>query len=294
MYENQTYEAILARCLGRVTAAVDKREGSILYDALAPACAELAALYTELSAMANRAFPDTATGEDLDRKAAERAITRKAATRAVRRGVFSSGDGRGLSVPVGTRFSGGGLNYAVTEQMGSGVCRLTCETAGAEGNTWFGTLLPIDYVAGLVGAELTDVLVPGEEGENDDSLRARYFDSFESQAFAGNVADYRERIRAMDGVGGVKVARSPSGGGTVGVTLVAGDWTVPTDALVRAVQQAVDPLDSQGEGMGLAPIGHRVTVAGATGRTVDVAFGLTLESGVTWSNVEASVTNGAA
>ena len=173
--------------------------------------------------------------------------------------------------------------------MENGAYRLTCETAGEAGNTWFGTLLPIDYVAGLAGAELTDVLIPGEDEEDDDSLRARYFDSFDSQAFGGNVADYRERIHAMDGVGGVKVARAPSGGGTVGVTIVASDWTVPTEALVSAVQTAVDPIDSPGEGVGLAPIGHTVTVAGVTGRTVDVAFALTLESGVTWSNIEAGV-----
>lgn len=291
MYEDQTYEAILERCLDRVTAAVDKREGSILYDALAPACAELAALYTELSATLDRAFPDTATGEDLDRKAAERAITRKAATKAVRAGTFADGAGTALAVPIGTRFSGGGLNYAVTEKTEDGACRLTCETAGEAGNTWFGTLLPIDYVAGLAGAELTDVLIPGEDEEDDDSLRTRYFDSFESQAFGGNVADYRERIRAMDGVGGVKVARAPSGGGTVGVTIVASDWTAPTAALVSAVQTAVDPVTNQGAGVGLAPIGHTVTVAGVTGRTVDVFFILTLESGVTWSNIEAGVTS---
>lgn len=290
MYEDQTYEAILARCLARVTVAVDKREGSILYDALAPACAELATLYTELSATLDRAFPDTATGEDLDRKAAERAITRKAATKAVRKGTFVDGNSASLAVPIGTRFSGGGLTYAVAEYISAGAYRLTCETAGEVGNTWFGTLLPIDYVAGLAGAELTDVLIPGEDEEDDDSLRARYFDSFDSQAFGGNVADYRERIRAMDGVGGVKVARAPSGGGTVGVTIVASDWTVPAQALVSAVQTAVDPMDSQGEGVGLAPIGHTVTVTGVTGRTVDVALTLTLEYGVTWSNIEAGVT----
>ena len=39
MTDEHSYEALMARCLGRVSAEVDKREGSILYDALAPACA---------------------------------------------------------------------------------------------------------------------------------------------------------------------------------------------------------------------------------------------------------------
>lgn len=49
MYETQTFETIMDRCLSRVSSSVDKREGSVIYDALAPACAELATLYTELS-----------------------------------------------------------------------------------------------------------------------------------------------------------------------------------------------------------------------------------------------------
>ena len=51
MYETQTFETIMDRCLSRVSSSVDKREGSVIYDALAPACAELATLYTELSNM---------------------------------------------------------------------------------------------------------------------------------------------------------------------------------------------------------------------------------------------------
>lgn len=54
MYETQTFETIMDRCLSRVSSSVDKREGSVIYDALAPACAELATLYTELSNILDR------------------------------------------------------------------------------------------------------------------------------------------------------------------------------------------------------------------------------------------------
>ena len=40
MYENMTFENVMDRCLARVSASVDKREGSIVYDAIAPAAAE--------------------------------------------------------------------------------------------------------------------------------------------------------------------------------------------------------------------------------------------------------------
>lgn len=41
MYEEVTYEEILERMLERVPDDMDKREGSLIYDALAPAAIEL-------------------------------------------------------------------------------------------------------------------------------------------------------------------------------------------------------------------------------------------------------------
>ena len=284
MAEDHSYEAILRRCLEEAPAEVDRREGSLLYDALAPACARLAALYTELDTMLDRAFPDTAAGEDLDRKCAERGIARLEAAPAVRRGYFT-----GATPPLGARFSGGDLNFAVTLDEGEGACQLTAETAGAAGNSWFGTLLPIDHIAGLTAASLGEVLVPGEDEEDDESLRGRYFASFEEQAFGGNAADYRARVGELDGVGGVKAARTPAGGGTVGVCILGADWAPPSPELVEQVQQALDPGENPGAGVGLAPIGHTVTVTGARGVTVDVAFTLTLAPNVTWADVEQAV-----
>lgn len=290
MYEKETYEVIMERCLARVPNSIDKREGSILFDALAPACAELAILYTELDNILDRAFPDTATGDDLDRKCAERSIVRKPATAAVRKATFTNASGGAMAVPLGTRFSGGAMNYKVAEAIGQGEFKLTAELPGSSGNTYFGTLLPIDFVEGLAGAELSDVLIPGEDEEGDESLRKRYFASYDLQAFGGNAADYKERIGAMDGVGGVKIARAPSGGGTVGVTIVSSQWTVPTSELISAVQTAVDPVVNRGAGVGIAPIGHTVTVSGVIGKTIKVSFTLTFEANVTWSNVQTDVT----
>ena len=65
---------------------------------------------------------------------------------------------------------------------------------------------------------------------------------------------------------------------------------VPSQALISAVQDALDPLDSQGQGVGLAPIGHTVTVQGVTGVTVGVSFTLTLEANLTFAQLEQELT----
>ena len=41
MYESQTFDVILKRMLDRVSNSLDKREGSIIYDAAAPAANEI-------------------------------------------------------------------------------------------------------------------------------------------------------------------------------------------------------------------------------------------------------------
>lgn len=290
MYEDRTFDALMGRCLGRVPNGLDMREGSVIYDALAPACAELAALYTELGTMLDRAFPDTATGDDLDRLALMRSLKRAEATFAVRKGLFTGTSGAGFDVPLGARFSGGDLNFTATKRLAAGQYELTAETPGSGGNRYFGTLFPIDHLEGLASATLTDVLVPGDDAEDDDGLRGRYFASLNGLAFGGNLADYREKVGSLDGVGGVKVFPAWSGGGTVKLVLVDSLWKVPSDKLVQEVQNAVDPVGHQGEGVGFAPIGHVVTAAPAEGVPVTVSLALTLGGNITWEGVKPEVT----
>lgn len=289
MYENMTFENIMDRCLARVSSSVDKREGSIIYDAIAPAVAELAILYIELAYLLDRAFPDTETGDDLTKKCQERSVFRTPATFAVRKGYFEKADGSSCDVEIGTRFSGWDMNFTVTERIAPGQYRLTAEAAGAAGNEYIGTLFPIDYAPDLAAARMADILIPGEDEEGDDALRARYYATLESQAFGGNIADYKNKVDLLPGVGAVKVIPVWAGGGTVKVIIVDSEGGVPSDDLVLSVQEAVDPVGTHGTGMGLAPIGHVVTVEGVTGTTIDVSFTLTFDTGVAWADVKDAV-----
>ena len=287
-YSEMTFERILQRCLERVPSAVDKREGSIIYDALAPAAVELAILYTELSTILDRANIDTATGLDLDNKARERGIFRAAATPAIRKGTFTGSSGA-MDIPIGSRFTGGSINYVVTQRIAAGSYQMTCEEAGEIGNSYFGNLLPVEYVADLATATLEDILIPGEDEESDDELRKRYYDSLTATAFGGNKKDYREKVNALVGVGDCRVYPAWNGGGTVRVAIIASDYNAPSELLVSTVQTALDPVQNQGEGVGIAPIGHVVTVEGVTSQAINVSFKLTLENNVVWGDISKAV-----
>ncbi|WP_373325615.1 baseplate J/gp47 family protein [Sporomusa paucivorans] len=269
MYEHMTYETILQRMLDRVPNKFDKREGSVIYDALAPAALELALAYIELDVYLTETFGDTAAREYLIKRARERGLTPEPATYAKVKGLFTPTE---LSIPIGARFSYDDVNYAVTEKVSSGVYFLTCEAAGIAGNKSAGMLLPIDYVAGLQTATLMEVTVPGEDEEATEVFRARYLASFNSQAYGGNIADYREKVNKIQGIGGVKVYPVWQGGGTVRIAFMTSEFKPPTPEFVSEVQELIDPIPYQGEGLGIAPIGHIVTVGGVSDS--QIAIGL--------------------
>jgi len=280
MYENITYEVILQRMLDRVPNNIDKREGSIIYNALAPAAVELQNMYIQLDTILNESFADTQTRDYLIKRCAERGIIPEPATKAILKGEFN------IDVPIGSRFSLDMLNYIVIEKISDGIFKLECETPGSEGNQQFGTLIPIDYIEGLTSAKLTELLIPGEDEEDTESLRERYFNSLESQSFGGNIADYKEKTKQLPGVGGVKVYPVWNGGGTVKLVIIDSTYNVPSSTLIDAVQTAVDPIQNQGKGVGFAPIGHVVTVEGVSATTININTNITYQEGWTWADIE--------
>ena len=284
MYEDMTYDTILQRMLAAVPDSVDKREGSIIYDALAPAAIELRQAYLQLDHILNESFADTETREYLIRRAAERGLAPYKATMAVLEAELT-----GAEVPNGTRFSIEALHYTVTDKIDDTHYKIQCETPGTEGNRYFGTLTPVDYISGLQTAEITELLVPGEDEEDTETFRKRYFDNIQAQSFGGNIADYKQRVGAISGVGGVRVYPVWNGPGTVKVIFTTSQNGVPTDDLIQEVQTMVDPEQNHGIGLGLAPIGHTVTVQGAKAFTVNVSANITCVQGHTWDDIAPNV-----
>lgn len=275
MFENMTYEYILKRALSNVPTQVDKRQGSVIYDAIAPCCAELAQAYIQLDIIINNAFADTAEREYLILRAKEAGIEPYGATAAVLKGEFD------VAVDIGTRFNLEDLNYIVTEAISESghTYKLECETKGTVGNTRFGSIIPISTVKGLGSAKITELLIPGEDTEDTEEFRKRYFKAVSKEAFGGNRADYINKVKAINGVGQVKVYRTPSGGGSVSVVITDSENCVPSRELVDEVKEILDPAEYEGLGYGEAPVGHCVSVEGADRCEVSVTAEWECESG---------------
>lgn len=326
-----TYEEILGRMLSRVPDKLDKREGSVIFDAHSPAALELQRLYVELNTLIAESYADSASREPLIRRCKERGITPYEATKALLKGAFTP-----TTIDVtGKRFNIGAVNYTVLSKIKDGEYQVQCESPGAGGNQLLGAMIPIEYIDGLETAELTELLVPGEDEEDTEALRKRYFRSFNEKAFGGNVQDYLEKTNAIPGVGSTKVTGVWGGdirpaelipsaavkswyegaigkmsgeaatwlksvyaaasekklttSGTVLLTILNSDYNAASETLIQKVQNAIDPPKDAGEGYGLAPIGHMVSVKSAVEVAVAVTTNITFDTGYGWSNLQNAI-----
>ena len=214
MFEEYDFDTLLDKMLSNVDDRMDKREGSVIYDAVAPAALELANFYINLDMTLDEVFAESASYYYLIKRASERGLLPKEETNAIllMRVVPSE-----TKISVGDRFNLDELNYTVTSIIdgNAGTYQVQCETAGIVGNQQLGVLLPIETeneLNDMESATLEEVLIPGEDEEDVESFRERYFASFDNEAFGGNKADYVEKVNNIDGIGGCKPIRAWSGG----------------------------------------------------------------------------------
>lgn len=281
MYENQSFNTIIERkkeYIRKNHPGVDTREGSIAHIALAPTALESSEVYAVLDGILQNGFATTASRPFLELIAKERGLSPYPATKAILRGEFTPID---INIPIGERFRRSTLNYSIIEKISNGVYKLECETAGVIGGSVLGDLIPVGNIASLATATLTDVLIPGRDAQGTEDFRKEYFSSFETSAFGGNIADYVKWVNNLPGVGGVKVYPVWDGAKTVKIVFIDSAFGKPSTELIELTQNAIDPIGRQGEGVGIAPIWHFVTVEGVENITVNITTTFTYETG--WS-----------
>jgi len=290
--EEFDYDYFLESALDKVPEGFDTREGSILYDALAPACYQMSDFIMQLKNVLLDTFAQTAVGGYLDLRAEEHGIRRIAATPAVVTGVFTDSEGDPYKLlEEGNQFSSIGESpvfYSVVKQLTDGTYTLICETAGIIGNQYIGQLLPVDNFNGLGEATLTEITIPARDAESDDDLRARILKTYEINQYGGNIEDYIQFTSKLEGVGAVQVYPIWNGGGTVRVVILSNSFELPTKSLIDRVQEAIDPTGDQ-KGYGIAPIGHQVTVAGPTAKTINLSLHIDTEVGTTIDSIKSSI-----
>lgn len=306
--DDNSFEKIMDRCLGnKILENVDKRPGSIIYDALAPICLELAEAYVKMDIMEEQTYLMTATGNNLDKRVYDYGLSRTPATNALRIAEFKKYkmdsndnfvyDNEGnkilidMDITEGARFTlpeDSSITFEYTGKI-DGYNILKCEQTGTKGNEHVGTILPLVPIKNLIEAKIISTYKPAEDEETDEELRERTINSINYRSFGGNIEDYIEKVNAIDGVGNTKVFPAWQQNGSVLLSIVDPQFNPITDEFAKNLKEQIDPEESSGQGIGIAPIGHTVTITTPVEKNVDIELTLKIEKNAIQGEITSEV-----
>ena len=290
--EAQNYDYWLNLMLDNVPNDIDKREGSIIYDAVAPAAMVSAQQSLSLANILRETYIKTAQGEFLDYRAVEHGTSRYAATNAEVKARFNDDDGNPVNVEVADRIASiaeSPIFYAVIKAYDDGTAEMQAEESGTSANSYIGQVLPVTPNDNLAWAEITEVTIPARDEETDDHLRARLLNSNSWVAYGGNVADYLDMTSKIHDVGATQVYPTWDGPGTVKLVILNNDLMPASQTLIKKVKEEIDPEESATQGYGLAPIDHRVSVVAPETFKVDITMNVTIADSANIDAIRANI-----
>ena len=293
-FDTYNFDYFMNESLSRVPEGIDIREGSIIYDALAPAAWSFTEMALNIKNVLLNTYTQTAQGIFLDYRAQENGLVRLPATFGELKARFTDPNGIAFNPPIGTRFSTIGdetIYYEVSKKISDGIFSIVSTTAGSATSSYLGQILPIDNISGLGYAEIIDKLIPGRDVEDDEALRARILASVGTIEYGGNIADYLKIMSKYTNVGATQIYPTWKGGGTVKIVILNNDFDAASSTLVAQVQEDVDPGADSGNGYGFAPIGHTVTVAAPTIKTIEVSAKIATEPSKTAIGLTSTIEN---
>ena len=253
------------------------------------AAAQLASLWQQAEWTRRQCFPQTATGEDLEKHAALRGLSRGQAVYAEGSITFSIGTARGsaFSIDAGvTCTTAAGTAFVTTGAGSIPAGETTCTVparavqAGADGNVPAGsivflTLPPTGVVSCINGAAFTG----GADEEDDEALRSRILASYRTLPNGANRAWYESAVRSIEGVAAVQVLPCERGAGTVDVVFSTPEG-LPEADLVAEVQAKLSAVRE---------ICVDVQVSAPSGVSVDVEASVAARDGYDAAAVRADV-----
>lgn len=290
LYEDRTYENLMAEMRADVSSDIDQQEGSFIDLVLGKQAVRLEEAYENLDYIHENMLCDTQDREHLIESGAEAGQPIYEGTEAEVLVVIN------CEVPEGTVLSAidSEYNYATAEMIGRKdiqsvdddgepitlsyyTYRAVAEDTGIEPGSYRGEIEPSDFLDDFDDGWIEDVLVPGKDEEDIEGYRERRLQWFQTKACAGNRAYYKEILHELENVGGVKIKRRLPGSTYIEVCIQDAAYKAASEEIIAAVKNAVDPEEYSGEGYGLAPIGHEVNITTVKAVTVNVSAALVLE-----------------
>lgn len=274
----------------RIDPKYEKTPGYLIYDVTQAVGQEMDDADKVVEETNAKLDADNLSGEELDRFVKQRkGVERKAATYATGT-VTVTGNG---TVAAGDIFeTENGVQFEATEEVTvqeTAEIPVRAKVAGNIGIVGAGaiTQMPIT-IAGIARCENATATEGGYNAEADDALRERYYLALRTPTSSGNKTAYRNWALEVSGVGDAQVYPLGHGAGTVDVVIINDQMLPASASLVGDVQSYIDP-NSEGKGLGTAPIGAKCYVTAATKIDINIAGKVTLQSGAVSAAVEVAI-----
>ena len=285
MYSEKTANDILDEMLANVRNDVDKREGSIVYDMLAPSAHRWELVGFALDAILELGFIDTANGEYIDKRASEQGLTRKPAEHA--KGTVTITGEANIEVPAGfIVFTDDGLEFSTDEiatigAKGTVDVPCTAIVGGLESNVAIKAITQFEETALKITAVTNnEPFSGGIDEESDNELKNRYLTKVRNPVGSGNVYHYQEWALSVSGVTKARVFPLWNGNGTVKVVVTGQNGRAPSEEILTAVRDAIAAN---------APIGATVTVVAVKEIALSVSATVELLNGATVLDVQDAI-----
>lgn len=233
---------------------------------------ELYRLRAQIAWLERQAFPQTASGEWLDRHGAQRGVIRREAAKA--KGVITFSRYLPLSfdllIPKGAVCAVPGdepVEYVTTQEAvlpeGALSVDVPAQAAagGASGNAAAGYInamvMPVNGINYVTNKQ---AFTGGRERESEEAFRARVLDAYRNLPSGSNAAYYRDVALSLEGVGAAGAKPRINGANTVGVYVWGVDGP-PEEALLERLRQEYELRRE---------LGVTVTVQAAQAQAVNV------------------------
>lgn len=300
MYEDQTIDVVMSRLLGKVDDKYNKDAGNLVYDVLKPCAIEISSLYQVIGQLENLLNVDNMSGDTLATYVYQRkGLIRKA-------GGYSTTtlDIQGnASINEGDLFStNGNIQFSATETVtisGSGQVKVQCTQIGSVGNVPANTIVEMPItIPGITSVTNQQPLTDGFDAESDNNLRQRYYDAIQEQATSNNIENYEKWAKEVPGVGQSKAFSQWNGDLTVKVVIVDSNRDMPSQQLIDATQNYIDPKGVQdsdgnwstwGKGYGQSSLGAFCTIAPPSAKTIDISVSITKDNNYTDEQIQQGI-----
>jgi uncharacterized phage protein gp47/JayE len=278
-------QTIRDRMLLTVPSDLDKSEGSFIWDAITAAAVEIQESLKKLEHEAKQTFAGTANEDNLDKRTEEMGTFRLVVSPAIGEVEFTGT--AGTVIPTGTLVAtDSGTQYqtdneVTIDESGKVLAKITAVEGGESGNVPANVIksLPVT-VQGVNAVNNPEPTYGGEDREEDEVLRERYFENIKNRAIDGNTPQYQKWADEYPGIGRAKIFPLWAGPNTVKVSILDTSNGVAAQGLVDDFQTYLDP-GSEGLGNGVAPIGSIVTVTTAEVVNFNISANAVLADGYT-------------